>query len=688
MRKKIGNRGSISVFQCLILMVIIIFILTFIDCSRIIIAERQVQEALNTSARSVLAGYDENLINDYGIFALDTTSSINGNKKIKDEFIRYLEVNLKNSDKYNLIKFELMKGSKNTGIEGYGSLLDNQMLKNSMMEYMKYRAPVSVIENLAEQFKNINIKGKIEYTKKEKVVRKARNDLNDAIDNTNEKMNKIKELNNSNDENKLEQMKTLLGEIKNECNNVKDKLDTYKKAKEEADACTVSNNQNSDADIQVTKSNEFDNVELNVNEIEQIVNDGKKEVEIAIAKVEQLKGEIAGLEKSIENLNKQLEVIDENIKGIEAKLEQSDSEEEKEKLSAEEIARLNKSLKEENDKKGKIENEIGVITEQITSKRNEINNIIKNFKLPADKEIVTNKPADNQDGKTEDTGEKDVATDTIDKLSETLKSYLKVIDESWIITRDEINNHVYLDEKKYEKMKQKNSVVDSDMAEIDNDEAGDFLNIFIDALENGRDKLYITEYVMGNFTYLTTNIERDHYFTKGEAEYILWGDRSELSNITKTLGTIWMLRFSINFIDSFVKSCNPEPLFRLIYAVGKAFILSCRDIAALCRGEEIALCPSVKFIKIGYDDHLRLMLLVQSMFDEEGQLNNIRQLIQINCIQKDENFKAGNYNMYIKGYADVKINLWFLPVLHLDKLNIPGFNKGSYIIHKEINLGY
>ena len=166
MRKKIGNRGSISVFQCLILMVIIIFILTFIDCSRIIIAERQVQEALNTSARSVLAGYDENLINDYGIFALDTTSSINGNKKIKDEFIRYLEVNLKNSDKYNLIKFELMKGSKNTGIEGYGSLLDNQMLKNSMMEYMKYRAPVSVIENLAEQFKNINIKGKIEYKKK------------------------------------------------------------------------------------------------------------------------------------------------------------------------------------------------------------------------------------------------------------------------------------------------------------------------------------------------------------------------------------------------------------------------------------------------------------------------------------------------------------------------------------------
>ncbi|HNU79342.1 MAG TPA: Tad domain-containing protein, partial [Bacillota bacterium] len=114
------EKGAITVFLALIFMSLIIFAGTVIDIVRIIAADRRVQSALNTSARSVLADYDSELMGSYGIYGVNAAE---GN--VKEDFYRYMSVNLK--ERHKNIKFiDISIDYEDIEIEGMENLLNHE----------------------------------------------------------------------------------------------------------------------------------------------------------------------------------------------------------------------------------------------------------------------------------------------------------------------------------------------------------------------------------------------------------------------------------------------------------------------------------------------------------------------------------------------------------------------------------
>lgn len=205
---------------------------------------------------------------------------------------------------------------------------------------------------------------------------------------------------------------------------------------------------------------------------------------------------------------------------------------------------------------------------------------------------------------------------------------------------------------------------------------------------DGRDKLYIIEYIMDKYTYLTSATIRDHYFRHGEVEYILCGQRGEKENLLDAMGRILFLRFSLNTLDSFVGGVSPDIMVRLTGAVVEAFALTFKDILLLYDGEGVPLFPSFKEPQLRYSDHLRILLLLQ---DEEIIMRRMRQLIQVNIgslKEREGAFKLKDYGAACEINAQVAINLWFLPMFHLDKFGYAEFSGNEYILEQRFQGAY
>lgn len=146
------------------------------------------------------------------------------------------------------------------------------------------------------------------------------------------------------------------------------------------------------------------------------------------------------------------------------------------------------------------------------------------------------------------------------------------------------NSMPNLDGDSSDKVKEtSNSASDKDVSSNYKDNTNSSMRMFDDLealLENGRDKLYITEYAAKMFTCYTSNIDdatgsssldfsrkeaketeqslsgysfsKDHNFAyQAENEYVLWGGTDSNQNIQSTLATIFGIRLLLNSIYAF-----------------------------------------------------------------------------------------------------------------------------------------
>lgn len=191
----------------------------------------------------------------------------------------------------------------------------------------------------------------------------------------------------------------------------------------------------------------------------------------------------------------------------------------------------------------------------------------------------------------------------------------------------------------------------------------EYLEAWEEALDNllaqGLEKFYQTEYILDKYTYLTSSTRRHHYLEKGEAEYILGGDKSELNNLVFIFEQILLFRLAVNTLDFFVKSPLPDPLARLSFALAEGFTAACLETARLYDGQYVALFPETPQLTLSYADYLRLFLLAQ---DEEIQLNRMRQLMQVNIrrIYQEDDFELSSLEVRGTLRASAEIDLWFL----------------------------
>jgi hypothetical protein len=234
MKKLNEQKGSVTIYLGIIFMAMVLVVGLFIDLARIKAAQNQFRRTLNASARSVMANYDTRFRTNFGLFKLY--------KSDNKEFQKYILTNVSSSNqqKNNLLDFRYEGSSFQLG----RTLLDDndrRVLKQQILEDMKYRAPLELTRELIDKFMQIRNATAFYTDTNEK--RKSINTVNDkfvSISENNKNIQTIKgqlsqnktELKNTKDEIKKAQLASENGRLRSD---IKSELDKVSRTRTEID---------------------------------------------------------------------------------------------------------------------------------------------------------------------------------------------------------------------------------------------------------------------------------------------------------------------------------------------------------------------------------------------------------------------------------------------------------------------
>lgn len=667
------DRGSITVFLAVIFMAMLIFTGSLADAARIMVAGRKVEAALSTSARSVLAGYDAGLVGEFGLFGLDERSDM------KKELLHYLNLNLEERQQgIRFIRYDLQQDK--VAVEGFGSLADRDILKHQILEYMKYRAPIGITQGIIGQLKKARLGQKTEFASKEKNVRGKAGKLEEEIDALNKEVDAANEIMEALPEDRLKELQDRLKRILEVyIPEIKELYASYLAAREESDDFLdrkdpEDNLSNREAGINGNESLEFETVWNDCEIIKAEAADCRKKVDEAVVR-------ITPIRKQINTLQGQISSLERSIRAMEKKSPPPDE------------------LIEE------YRNRIEELQEQVEDKEQQIEDILEALERSLNGEYIQKVNINSDDGEGPRHSEDD-KENFIGRLEEIRAAFDKLsvyIGQDMLISGDEFAHVVAKDYKYLEEMRKSLELDDrsgNKECEAGFDKIYEFITGLTGIIDSNaadlRDKVYLTEYVMDKFTFLTSQTDRNHLFTKGEVEYILNGRdipydparNCQSVVIANVLAQVWFLRFSIDAIDAFATSKIVNPLARLAWSLSEGVFAASAEMVAMLKGEGVKICPSFKKgPELRYSDHLRILLLMQ---DEDETLRKIQQLAQVNLRSSagEEDFRLSSCETAIKAQAEVKVNLLFLPYLSLDKLGLEQFRGGEYTIRREVTIGY
>lgn len=181
-------RGAISVFLTLILIPTFIFSGVLIDGSRILGAKNLISGAGDLAMNAALSNYNAELNSTYGLLAMaDTPEKVDA--VLQDFFEASLNASGISEEDFakSLIYLQLVGDSfQATGVDKT-QIYQTEVLRQEILEYMKYRAPVT--------FVNREILSRLEdlkEAKKEKEAARAQTDYESSLDDLQELFDKIK----------------------------------------------------------------------------------------------------------------------------------------------------------------------------------------------------------------------------------------------------------------------------------------------------------------------------------------------------------------------------------------------------------------------------------------------------------------------------------------------------------------
>ena len=152
------EHGSVTIFLTILLVPMLIVAGVFVDVGRYQLSKAAVSSAADLTLRSYLANYDTALKEVYGLYAVSQKNEQNRNKIYADYFDDNLGWNHKEGmDFLKLYKTTSKSGDQTltvNGMEG-SSLANPDMLKQQIVEYMKYRAPINAGLSLLDCFSSL-----------------------------------------------------------------------------------------------------------------------------------------------------------------------------------------------------------------------------------------------------------------------------------------------------------------------------------------------------------------------------------------------------------------------------------------------------------------------------------------------------------------------------------------------------
>lgn len=157
------EKGTISIFMAVIMLSMVILTSVFVDGSRIRSAETIVQSASDSAIRSVIAKYDKDLKDRYGLFTLEEEDQ----DAIKQDYLKFLAANLSASvpgadDTFHkylerimqyasgeagqdiLDLYDFQTGTEGTSVLPAYSIIEPDVLQKQMVEFAKYRSAFAV----------------------------------------------------------------------------------------------------------------------------------------------------------------------------------------------------------------------------------------------------------------------------------------------------------------------------------------------------------------------------------------------------------------------------------------------------------------------------------------------------------------------------------------------------------------
>lgn len=181
-------RGAISVFLTLILIPTFIFSGVLIDGSRILSAKNVVSGAGDMAMNAALSNYNTELNKTYGLLAMaDTPEEMDA--ALQDFFEASLNASGVSEEDFakSLIYLQLVSDSfQATGMETT-QIYQTEVIRQEILEYMKYRAPVTLVDrSILSRIEDL------EDAKKEKEAARAQMDYESSLDDLQELFDKIK----------------------------------------------------------------------------------------------------------------------------------------------------------------------------------------------------------------------------------------------------------------------------------------------------------------------------------------------------------------------------------------------------------------------------------------------------------------------------------------------------------------
>lgn len=184
------NRGAISVFLTLILVPVLVFSGIIVDASRLFAAKTVISGAGELTMNAALAQYDKELKDKYGLIAMaKKPDSEESSAKLKQYFRESVNASeLEDAGEegmHSMIQLELCDDSFSAkGVENT-SLANMDVLRQQILEYMKFRAPVYMVDEIIAKFRNLpvnDIDQKKDYIEKKTKYGKEAAKLGDPLE--------------------------------------------------------------------------------------------------------------------------------------------------------------------------------------------------------------------------------------------------------------------------------------------------------------------------------------------------------------------------------------------------------------------------------------------------------------------------------------------------------------------------
>lgn len=188
------NKGAISVFLVLILLPVLLLGGLTTDAARIYMSKIVISDAGEMAMNAGLAQYETALHDEYGLFAMEKAPEAMEND-LADFFNKSLNgQGITGTQDYDKILDLVTENFEAFNVEG-SQIYKSEVEKQQIVEYMKYRAPVCLTEELLN---------KIDSLKKVKKIQKAtaaQLDFGDAMEDCQDSMESaLRELNTFNDQ--------------------------------------------------------------------------------------------------------------------------------------------------------------------------------------------------------------------------------------------------------------------------------------------------------------------------------------------------------------------------------------------------------------------------------------------------------------------------------------------------------